>query len=141
MSRRLLPVLLFVLLLVVPFAARWAAGTRPTGPTVGRDARRLVVISPHAESIRSEFAAAFSDWHQRHFGRPVFVDYRIYGGATDIQRFFRSASQTIYKSLGTYQIDLVWGGGDDLFDRQLRQPGYLEGVKLPADVMAKAYAQ
>src|SRR5262249_45467433 len=39
----------------------------------------------------------------------------------------------------TYQIDIVWGGGDDLFDRDLRP--HLEGVALPPDVMQKAFAR
>ena len=138
--RRYAWIILFGLVLVCPFVLRWAAGAR-SAPRVPADALRLVILSPHAESIRTEFADAFSEWHRRHYGRPVFVDYRIYGGATDIQRFFRSASETIYKSLGTYQVDLVWGGGDDVFDRQLRQPGYLQGVTLPDEVMVKAYAQ
>ena len=50
-------------------------------------------------------------------------------------KFFRNSEQTIFKTLGTYKIDLVWGGGDYLFENQLkyftdenkdRRPGCLE---------------
>jgi len=106
-----------------------------------REALRLVVITPNAEPIRTEFALAFSDWHREHFGRPVFLDYRIYGGASDIVRYFDSAKKTLFASLGTYQVDVVWGGGDDLFDNRLRVGGHLEGVRLSDDVLHTAFAQ
>jgi ABC-type Fe3+ transport system substrate-binding protein len=141
--RKLWPIILFALLLGMPFALRAFVAGGAKQPVAAHDADmlRLVIISPHAESIRTEFADAFSRWHEKHYGHPVFIDYRIYGGSSDIVRYFRSAHDTVFKSLGTYQVDLVWGGGDDLFDRQLRKPGYLQGVRLPAVVMNKAFAQ
>jgi hypothetical protein len=86
--------------------------------------RRLVVLTANAEPIRAEFATAFSQWHREKFGRPVFVEYRIYGGASDIARYFESARETLYKSLGTYQVDIVWGGGRPVRAR-LSAPGHL----------------
>lgn len=47
----------------------------------------LVIVTPHNEAIRQEFARAFSDWHARHFGQPVRVDWRAIGGTTEIMRF------------------------------------------------------
>jgi iron(III) transport system substrate-binding protein len=35
----------------------------------------------------------------------------------------------------------VWGGGDFLFDNQLKTPGYLEGVELSPEVMDRCYPQ
>jgi ABC-type Fe3+ transport system substrate-binding protein len=43
--------------------------------------------------------------------------------------------------LGTYKIDVVWGGGDDLFENALRKGGYLAGVDLGDAVLSKAFAQ
>jgi ABC-type Fe3+ transport system substrate-binding protein len=142
--RRYLWIGLFFLVLLTPFVLRAFVGgqsheattTLPQG-----DALRLVVLTANAEPIRTEFADAFSRWHQEKFGRPVFVDYRIYGGASDIVRYFESARRTLYESLGTYQVDLVWGGGDDLFARQLSEPGHLEGVRFPDAVMRRAFAE
>jgi ABC-type Fe3+ transport system substrate-binding protein len=131
---------LFALVLVTPLVLRLAAG-QPTQPRLGQDAARLVVITPNAEPIRTEFADAFSQWHLDHFGQAVFVDYRIYGGASDIVRYFDAARDTLYKSLGTYQVDIIWGGGDDLFDRRLRVGGHLEGVRLPDEIMRRAFEQ
>jgi iron(III) transport system substrate-binding protein len=140
--RRYLWISLFFFVLVTPFVLRWAVGTpsRPDAST-GGEQLRLVVVTPMAESIRTEFADAFSAWHQEKFGRPVLVDYRIYGGSSDIGRYFESARETLYRSTGTYQVDIVWGGGDDQFERVLRKPGHLEGVRLPAEIMRRAFEQ
>lgn len=134
-------ILLFAIVLITPMALRVAVGERTRSPQSHAGASQLIVITPHAEAIRSEFAEAFSDWHREHYGSPVFVDYRIYGGASDVVRYFESAKRTLFASLGTYKIDIVWGGGDDLFDNALRKGGYLAGVDLGDDVMKRAFAQ
>jgi iron(III) transport system substrate-binding protein len=144
MMRRIIPIALFALVLVTPFALRgWVGAPAAARAPRAADERalRLVVLTANAEPIRTEFADAFSRWHQEKFGQPVFVDYRIYGGASDIARYFESARRTLYQTLGTYQIDIAWGGGDDLFARQLSEPGHLAGVRLPDDVMRRAFAQ
>ena len=142
--RRYVWIILFFLVLLTPFVLRaFVSGgdeAREATPQSRGDERRLVVLSAMAEPIRTEFADAFSRWHQEKFGQGVFVDYRIYGGASDIARYFESARETLFKSLGSYQIDVVWGGGDDLFQRRLSEPGHLEGVHLNDDVMARAFA-
>lgn len=50
----------------------------------------LSVVSPHNEAIRQEFAAAFSDWHRRRYGRPARIDWRAIGGTTEIMRYLDS---------------------------------------------------
>src|SRR3954470_8387833 len=113
---------LFFIVLVTPLLL---APARPK-----RSGLRLVVITPHVEGIKREFADAFSAWHQQHFGQPVQMDYRVYGGASEIVRFFKS-SQPLFDRVGTYGIDMVWGGGTYLFDVQLKREGFLQPLKLP----------
>ncbi|NQT92906.1 MAG: extracellular solute-binding protein [Lentisphaerae bacterium] len=50
----------------------------------------LVIISPHNEAIRYEFARAFSQWHKTRYGTPVKVDWRNIGGTTEIMRYLAS---------------------------------------------------
>jgi ABC-type Fe3+ transport system substrate-binding protein len=138
--RAILWIGLFIAVLITPFVLRVVAHPDQRRQS-SDDALRLVVISPHAENIRTEFADAFSAWHLAHYGKPVFIDYRIYGGSSDIVRFFDNARRTLYASLGTYKIDIVWGGGDDLFDRRLKKAGYLQGVALSGQIMRRAYEQ
>ena len=52
--------------------------------------QRVVIITPHWEGARIEFARAFSAWHQTKYSEPVHVDWREVGGTSDIIRFVRS---------------------------------------------------
>ncbi len=135
---------IFILLLLVlagPFALRHAAqqqaAQRQPAPVDG--ALTLIIMTPHQEAIRREFAWAFDQWHRRHYHTPVNIEYRSYGGGSDILRYFESAATTVYAKLGTFQVDLVWGGGDYLFDQQLKKLGYLEPANVPPQVLAAAF--
>lgn len=86
MWRNLTVILSLVVIVALPFllrkeqsAGRW----RPGDPT-------LVIISPHNEAIRYEFEQGFSRWHEKHYGRPVQVDWRNIGGTTEIIRYLAS---------------------------------------------------
>ncbi|HEV2294660.1 MAG TPA: extracellular solute-binding protein [Tepidisphaeraceae bacterium] len=139
--RRYTFVILFFVVLVTPFILRRAIGTpaayRAPAPT--GDPLKLVIVTPHVESIRREFEQAFSAWHQQKYGRPVEIDWRNYGGASAIVKFFE-ASRATYDALGGYGVDLVWGGGDALFEDQLKKAGHLQPVTLAPEVMQRAFA-
>ncbi len=128
-------IILFLVVLVTPGILRWWVGKAPAAP---RGELQLVIISAHNEGIRREFGDAFSRWHQEKYGSPVYVDYRSYGGASEIVKFFQ-ASKSVYETQGTYKIDLVWGGGDYLFETQLKRPGFLQGVRLDPAIMRQAF--
>jgi ABC-type Fe3+ transport system substrate-binding protein len=143
--RRYTTLILFCIVLVTPFVLRAALGLRSTPGPASSNALRLVIISPHQEGIRREFGSAFSRWHQQKYGQPVVLDFRNYGGGSDIVKYFEAGRDTLYKATGTYGIDLVWGGGDFLFDVQLKNPrsgeGFLQGVALDRQVMQQAFPQ
>ena len=116
MSRALILIALAVVL-GVPFAVRPRSAVIPT------DAERVVIISPHIEPIRTEFSQAFEKWHQKKFGKPAVIDWRVIGGATEI----RKQLETVYSSaIRTGQLlpsgelapgvspmpyDILFGGG------------------------------
>ena len=75
-------------------------------------AERLVIISPHWEGLRFEFARAFSDWHKTNHGESVDVDWRDLGGTGDDLKFVISEFGTQTDGIG---IDLFFGGGADPF--------------------------
>lgn len=138
MKRLILPILL-VGALVMPFALRWWKG-KQSAETPDPSVPAVVIVTPHVESIRREFAQAFSEWHKREYGTPVRVDYRNYGGASSIVQFF-NASKPMFEQQGTYKVDLVWGGGDFLFDTQLKKPGYLEPAGLEEAFLKEVYPE
>ena len=79
--KRALIILALVALVALPFALRPKAdAARKTDDTV-------VVITPHNEAIRHEYALGFADWYQRRTGRTVSIDWRIVGGTSEIARF------------------------------------------------------
>ncbi len=135
--RRVLPIILFFAVLATPFALRTLTGVASES-TNKRNAITLVILTPHAESIRREFADAFAAWHREKFGQPVTIDYRPLS-ANDIVRYLRAGKETVYAKLGTYNVDLVWGGGDYLHDVELKREGVLEPLTLPRETIERAF--
>ena len=131
--------ILFLLVLATPFVVRAIIGDATERPSTGE--LRLVVITPHGEPIRREFGDAFSEWHRARFGKTVVVDYRNFGGgASDIVKYFKATKDSnLFQKTGNYGVDVVWGGGEDLFSQQLKEPGYLQSVDLSPEVMAAAF--
>jgi iron(III) transport system substrate-binding protein len=134
--RRYSLIILFALVLIVPFILQLFLGAAKTTSPLKPGALRLNIITAHAESIRREFADAFRAWHQKKYGQDVDIDYTSLGSG-DIPRVFQDKAETIFPKLGTYQIDLAWGGGDYLFDVQLKP--YLQGVDLDPGLMHEAF--
>jgi ABC-type Fe3+ transport system substrate-binding protein len=130
-------IILFFVVLGAPFALRFVIGVSGSAPNA-KNSVTLIVLTPHAESIRREFAEAFSSWHHEKFGQTVEMDYRALS-ANDIVRYLRSGKESIYQKLGTFNVDLVWGGGDFLHDVELKREGVLQPLDLPAEVLAAAY--
>jgi ABC-type Fe3+ transport system substrate-binding protein len=133
--RRWILVILFALTLLTPFVLRLVLGASTTSaPAPG--AVQLTIITAHSEGICREYADAFRKWHKEKYGSDVYVDY-IGLGSGDIPKVFKDRAEVLYPKLHTYQIDLAWGGGDFLFDHQLRP--YLQGVKLDPALMQAVY--
>jgi len=72
-------VVLPLLLRRVPEPGEWRTGDP-----------ELVIVTPHNEAFRQEFADGFSRWHREKFGRPVKIDWRVIGGTTEIMRYLAS---------------------------------------------------
>lgn len=86
MKKGLVIIALAALMVALPFLFR----PRGAGAAWGPEDPVLVVITPHNEAIRDEFAAGFSDWHARRYGVPVRIDWRVIGGTTEIMRYLVS---------------------------------------------------
>ncbi|NNE90500.1 MAG: ABC transporter substrate-binding protein [Verrucomicrobiales bacterium] len=89
-------VIIFTLLtatLVTPFLLR------PEGEkaslSIGK-AERLVIITPHNESIRAEFERAFVRHMKDEHNRDVFLDWRQPGGTSEITMFLKSEFENAF---------------------------------------------
>ncbi|MCA9286077.1 MAG: hypothetical protein KDA22_12710, partial [Phycisphaerales bacterium] len=123
MLQRLFVLLALALLVAVPLLAR------PAAESTAREARRLIIVTPHNEQIRAEFARAFDRWHTRNFGEPVAVVYSTPGGTSEIRRMLQAQYRSDLRAgrpVGG-AADLVWGGGSYEFG-ELKKPIEVEAA-------------
>lgn len=108
----------------IPFALRPA---QSRGGEEG--AARLIIVTPHIEQIRVEFAEAFDAWHRKVHGTPAVIDWRTPGGTSEIikqleAQYTAALAQGRYEvgtdakgkpevrmAAGTVGYDLMFGGG------------------------------
>lgn len=90
-------------------------------------ADQLIIISPHPESIETEFGSKFEKWYEEHTGRPVKTDWRDVGGTSSNFRFIESEFDRVPDGIG---IDIFFGGGTDSYLR-LADMDLLTPYKLP----------
>jgi ABC-type Fe3+ transport system substrate-binding protein len=145
--RRYAALILFVIVLAAPLLLRSVVKTtasRADATSSSSGAARLVIITPNNQDIRREFARAFSQWHAAHYGRPVVLDYRVPGGTHDIRRQLADTYESWRRKDGTIDpqfvpdIQIVWGGGDFFFDRELPR-GVLQPMKIDKSLLAQVY--
>ncbi|HEY6925764.1 MAG TPA: extracellular solute-binding protein [Steroidobacteraceae bacterium] len=133
----------FLLILLVPL---FPPGNPPSGSVDTRQgavgpasgAEHLVIVTPHLEAVRRKFSTAFSDWYRMNYHASVEVDFLNYGGGSEIVKFFQ-ASRPTFEKLGTYEVDLVWGGSDFLFKDALQKKGYLQKAGIDPAIVAAAF--
>ena len=84
----------------------------------------LVVISPHNEAIRYEFARGFSAWRQRQGKSAVKVDWRIVGGTSEISKYLNAELLASFKFWWQREgNDWPSGGTRELTNRRFSPEG------------------
>ncbi len=84
---------LLAAVLVAPFVLR------PKTERIETKSERLIIISPHIESIQAEFARGFREHMRINHGREVVIDWRQPGGTSEIARYLRSEVSTRFEQL------------------------------------------
>lgn len=83
---------LLVLVVALPIALR------PRNAALVQDADDvLVIVTPHNEATRYEFARAFAAHYRGQTGRTVAIDWRTPGGASEISRYLASQYQAAFE--------------------------------------------
>jgi len=79
---------------------------------------RLVVMTPHNETIRREFGEAFSEHWKEKTGQTLFIDWRTPGGTSEIRLVldgkFQRAEKKNEEGIG---VDVLFGGGAYMFQK------------------------
>src|SRR5262245_45785250 len=88
-------ILALAALVVLPFALR------PRDRLLDQSGEPLVIVTPHFEAIRYEFARAFRIHMRARSGREVRIDWRTPGGTNEILRYvgaeYAGAFETYWK--------------------------------------------
>lgn len=118
MLKRVLTVLLLMALVVaLPLLLR--RDTKVADPGSSDD--RLVIITPHNDTIRKEFGEAFADYWFDKTGRTIYLDWRAPGGGGEIRRVingsFAAAEELGKEGAG---LDIFFGGGTKDFVAQAK---------------------
>ena len=75
---------IFAVILLPPLLLR-DKGAAPVIPDPNME--RLVIITPHADSIKTETGDAFREYYKKKYGKDIVLDFRAPGGTSDIVRF------------------------------------------------------
>ncbi len=79
---------------------------------------RLVIMTPHDETIRREFGDAFSAYWKEKTGQTLYMDWRTPGGTSEIRLIldgdFSRAEERGESGIG---VDILFGGGDYIFKK------------------------
>lgn len=146
MLQRIAIVTAFLLVLSAPFLARMVVGGAASAGPATTGARTLIVVTPHIEQIRLEFAAGFDRWHRRVHGEPAHLDFRSPGGTTEIIKILAAQFETRIREgritpggacpPGTIDFDVFFGGGS--FDHgRVRTGVTVADVPLPGGALGK----
>jgi iron(III) transport system substrate-binding protein len=143
--KRYIWIILFLVVLIAPFIVRWATGSSEVAAPPA-DAVKIVVVTPNTQEIRREFGRAFEAWHASKYGKHVAIDFRTPGGANDIQRLIETTYQAkrVNGKLPpeeevTADLDVVWGGGDFMFDVALKPMGVLSSIDLSDEFLKQVF--
>lgn len=123
--KELLVLLAMLLTLVAPFLLRPAQSTAPS-----RYDRRLVIMTPHHDRIRDEFARAFAAHWKKKTGETLFIDWRVPGGTSDIAMFLKSEFAAAFQHHWVSKLGKPWSG-------DVAAAFHSNRLALPADPKAK----
>ncbi|MCX6855318.1 MAG: extracellular solute-binding protein [Verrucomicrobia bacterium] len=70
--------------------------------------RRLVIVTPHHESIREEFGKGFARYWKARTGQVVFVDWRVPGGTSEIAMMMKSEFIAAFQHYWTQTLRRPW---------------------------------
>jgi iron(III) transport system substrate-binding protein len=132
--------LALLLVLLVPLIRYGYLGQEPRERAPRGAVQHLVIVTPHLEAVRRKFSAAFVAWYAKNYHQAVEIDFLNYGGGSEIVKFFQT-SRASYERLGTYEVDLVWGGSDFLFNESLEKKGYLQKANIDPAIVAAVFPQ
>ncbi len=100
--KRTLILLALVAVVGLPFLLR------PRQSAVQAADETLVIITPHNEALRHEYAHGFRGWYRARTGRTIAIDWRVIGGTSEIARFLESEYVSAFQNHWTQTLGREW---------------------------------
>jgi ABC-type Fe3+ transport system substrate-binding protein len=100
--KRILLLLAFAAVVGLPFLLR------PKQTVLGAADETLVIITPHNEALRYEYARGFRTWYLARTGRTIAIDWRVIGGTSEITRFLESEYVSAFQNYWTGKLKRAW---------------------------------
>ena len=134
MIRTLLLIAALAAIVGAPFALK------PKENLILQADRTLVVITPHNEAIRTEFALAFRRHYRELHGQSVRIDWRVVGGTSEIARYIASEYETAFANYWTNKLGRKWDAVvKDSFANPRIVPGSDPAKDTPAEAARRAF--
>jgi ABC-type Fe3+ transport system substrate-binding protein len=76
----------------------------------------VLIISPHWDGIKHEFARGFREYYQKRFNRTVRVSWLDHGATGEINRFLEGRAKVLPPD-ANFGADILFGGGVDSLPR------------------------
>lgn len=92
----------FLAILALPFLLR------KEKPSIEATQDTVIIVTPHNEAIKQEFALAFRQWYKERTGRTVSVDYRNVGGTSEIVRYLDSSYLAAFRNYWENALNKRW---------------------------------
>jgi iron(III) transport system substrate-binding protein len=89
----------------------------------------VVIITPHNEAIRQEYARGFREWYQARTGKTVSIDWRVIGGTSEIARFLESEYVSSFQNHWTGKLGRPWS---------MEVQGAFANARVPKDASPEA---
>jgi len=83
---------------------------------------RVVIITPHNESIQTEFGRGFKNHMKEKYDREVYIDWRVPGGTSEIARFLKSEYTIRFEQLWKKKTEVPFKEVRDAFANRKVEP-------------------
>ena len=100
--KRLLIVFCLVAIVALPFVLR------PKQRVAAEAQDVVVIVTPHNEAIRHEFALGFQEWYRAQTGRTVTIDWRVLGGTSEIARYLEGEYVAAFRNYWVNRLGRPW---------------------------------
>lgn len=123
-------------ILAVPFALR------PKDNLLASADETLVIISPHNEAIRQEFALAFGHHYKATYGKTIRIDWRTPGGTSEISKYIASEYLAAFQYYWEKTLGKRWDSATQAgFDNYKVSPAATPAEDTPEQSARRAFLE